>query len=172
MNPIEFFEIGKIVKSCGLKGRMKAVSYLESNGVLQSLDEVYVRQGKDETGPFKLKAVTVSGKSFFLEIEGIEDRKSANVLVGCQVLIPVSELKKLPEGEYYWRDIIGLKVVTEEGQVLGVIEAIFATGSNDVYVCRTDERELLLPGIAEVIRRIDLDQGVVVVRLLEGLWKP
>jgi 16S rRNA processing protein RimM len=169
MNPTEFFEIGKIVKSCGLRGRMKVVSFLESNGTLQSLDEVYVRQGRDETGPFKLKAVTVRGKSFFLEIEGVEDCESANALVGCQVLIPVSKLKKLPEGDYYWRDIIGLKVVTEEGQVLGVIEAIFATGSNDVYVCRTDERELLLPGIADVIRKIDIDQGMVVVRLLEGL---
>ncbi len=169
MNPTEFFEIGKIVKSCGLKGRMKAVSYLEYNSTLQPLDEVYVRQGRDETGPFKLKAFTVRGECFFLEIEGIEDRESANALAGSQVLIPASKLKKLPEGEYYWRDIIGLKVATEEGQVLGVIEAIFATGSNDVYVCRTDERELLLPSIADVIRKIDIDQGMVVVRLLEGL---
>lgn len=169
MNPTEFFEIGKIVKSCGLRGRMKAISYLESNGTLQSLDEVYIRQERDETGPFKLKDVTVRKKIFFLEIEGVEDCESANALAGCQVLIPVSMLKKLPEGEYYWRDILGLKVVTEEGQVLGIIETIFATGCNDVYVCRGDERELLLPGIADVIRKIDIDQGMVVVRLLEGL---
>jgi 16S rRNA processing protein RimM len=172
MNPTEFFEIGKIVKPCGLKGRMKAVSYLETDGAIQSFDEVYVRQGRDETGPFKLKAITVRGKSFFLEIEGVEDCESANALAGCEVLIPVNKLKKLAEGEYYWRDIIGLKVVTEEGQVLGVIETIFATGSNDVYVCRTDEREILLPGIADVIRKIDIDQGMMVVRLLEGLEKP
>jgi len=169
MNPTEFFEIGKIVKSCGLRGRMKAISYLESNGTLQSLDEVYIRRERDETGPFKLKAVIVRGKSFFLELEGVEDCESANALAGCQVLIPVNKLKKLPEGEYYWRDIIGLKVITEDGQILGTIETIFATGSNDVYVCRGDERELLLPGIADVIRKIDTDQGMVVVRLLEGL---
>ena len=169
MNPTEFFEIGKIVKSCGLRGRMKAISYLESNGTLQSLDEVYIRRERDETGPFKLKAVIVRGKSFFLELEGVEDCESANALAGGQVLIPVNKLKKLPEGEYYWRDIIGLKVITEDGQILGTIETIFATGSNDVYVCRGDERELLLPGIADVIRKIDTDQGMVVVRLLEGL---
>ncbi|HVO67564.1 MAG TPA: ribosome maturation factor RimM [Syntrophales bacterium] len=169
MNPTEFFEIGKIVRSCGLRGRMKAISYLESNSTLQSVDEVYVRQKRDKTGPFKLKAVTVRRKIFFLEIEGVEDRESADALAGCQVLIPVNKLEKLPEGEYYWRDIIGLKVVTEEGQVLGVIEAIFATGSNDVYVCRGGGRELLLPSIAEVIHKIDVDRGTVVVRLLEGL---
>ncbi|HYA13782.1 MAG TPA: ribosome maturation factor RimM [Syntrophales bacterium] len=169
MNSTEFFEIGKIVKSCGLSGRMKAISYLESNSVLQSIDEVYVKRERDETGPFKLKAITVKWRSFFLEIEGVEDRESADAIAGCQVLIPVNKLKKLPEGEYYWRDIIGLKAVTEEGRVLGRIESIFATGSNDVYVCRGDERELLLPGIADVIRKIDMDQGIMVVRLLEGL---
>jgi 16S rRNA processing protein RimM len=81
----------------------------------------------------------------------------------------VNRLRNLPEGEYYWRDIEGLKVITEEGKVLGTIESIFPTGGNDVYVVSGGEREILLPGIAEVIRKIDIDQGVMIVRLLEGL---
>jgi 16S rRNA processing protein RimM len=166
---MEFFEIGKIVKFCGLTCRLKLRSYLESNDTLQSLNEVYVRQGKDETGPFKLQGIQIRGKSVFLKMEGVGDIESAETLIGCQVLIPVDKLKKLPEDEYYWRDIIGLRVVTEEGHVLGVIEAILPTGGNDVYVCSGGEREILLPGIAEVIRKIDIDQGIMVVRLLEGL---
>ena len=169
MNPIKFFEIGKIVKSCGLKGRIKAVSYLESNDKLQDLEELYIGYGNEKKGPFKLKGIQSGGKSFFLEIEGVENLQSANALVGCQVLISTDKLEELPEGEYYWRDMIGLKVVTEEGSILGVIEAIFPTGSNDVYVCSGGEREVLLPGIADVIRRIDIDRGMMVVRLLEGL---
>jgi 16S rRNA processing protein RimM len=169
MNPTQFFEIGKIVKSCGLRGRMKAVSYLESNDKLQNLDELYIGQGEDEKGPFKLKGFRSRGKSFFLEIEGVGNLQSANAFVGCRVLIPADKLEELPEGEYYWRDMIGLKVVTEEGRFLGVIEAIFPTGSNDVYVCSGGEREVLLPGIADVIRKIDIDRGMMVVRLLEGL---
>ncbi len=169
MNPAQFFEIGKIVKSCGLRGRMKAVSYLESNGKLQNLDEVYIGQGKDKTGPLKLKGIRSRGKSFFLEIEGVENLQSANAFIGCQVLIAADKPEKLPEDEYYWRDMIGLKVVTEEGHVLGVIESIFPTGSNDVYVCGGGEREILLPGIADVIRKIDIDRGMMVVRLLKGL---
>ena len=85
------------------------------------------------------------------------------------MLIPADKLGDLPEGEYYWRDMIGLKVVTEEGRILGVIEAIFPTGSNDVYVCSGGEREVLLPGIADVIRKIDINRGMMVVRLLQGL---
>lgn len=169
MNPTKFFEIGKIVKSCGLRGRIKVVSYLESNDKLQDLDELYIGYGNERKGPFKLKGIQSRGKIFFLEIEGVENLQSANALIGCHVLIPMDKLEELPEGEYYWRDMIGLKVVTEEGSILGVIEAIFPTGGNDVYVCSGGEREVLLPGIADVIRRIDIDRGMMVVRLLEGL---
>jgi len=169
MNQTQFFEIGKIVKSCGLRGRMKAVSYLESNDKLQNLDELYIGQGEDKKVPFKLKGFQSRGKSFFLEIEGVENLQSANAFVGCRILIPADKLEELPEGEYYWRDMIGLKVVTEDGRFLGVIEAIFPTGSNDVYVCSGGEREVLLPGIADVIRKIDINRGMMVVRLLEGL---
>jgi 16S rRNA processing protein RimM len=169
MNPTQFFEIGKIVKSCGLKGRMKAVSYLESNDKLQDLNELYISYGNDRKGPFRLKGIRSRGKSFFLEIEGVENLQSAKALIGCQVLIPADKLEKLPEGEYYWRDMIGLKVVTEDGRILGVIDAIFPTGSNDVYVCSGGDREILLPGTADVIRKIDIGRGMMVVRLLEGL---
>ncbi len=169
MNPNQFFEIGKIVKSCGLKGRMKAVSYLESNDKLQDLNELYISYGNDRKGPFRLKDIRSRGKSFFLEIEGVENLQSAKALIGCQVLIPADKLEKLPEGEYYWRDMIGLKVVTEDGRILGVIDAIFPTGSNDVYVCSGGDREILLPGTADVIRKIDIGRGMMVVRLLEGL---
>jgi 16S rRNA processing protein RimM len=169
MNPTQFFEIGKIVKSCGLKGRMKAVSYLESNDKLQDLNELYISYGNDRKGPFRLKGIRSRGKSFFLEIEGVESFQSAKALIGCQVLIPADKLEKLPEGEYYWRDMIGLKVVTEDGRILGVIDAIFPTGSNDVYVCSGGDREILLPGTADVIRKIDIGRGMMVVRLLEGL---
>ncbi len=169
MNETQFFEIGKIVKSCGLKGRMKAASYLESNDKLRNLDELYIGCSNDMKGPFKVKCVQSRGKILFLEIDGVGDLESANAFVGCSILIPADKLEELPEGEYYWRDMIGLTVVTEEGCFLGVIEAVFPTGSNDVYVCSGGDREVLLPGIADVIRKIDIDRGTMVVRLLEGL---
>ena len=83
--------------------------------------------------------------------------------------MPRDKLARLPAGEYYWEELLGLQVVTEAGEVLGQIESIFPTGSNDVYVCRAGSREILLPGIADVVRRIDPQSGVMVVRLLEGL---
>jgi 16S rRNA processing protein RimM len=77
-------------------------------------------------------------------------------------------LEDLTEGEYYWRDIIGLDVYTQDGKRLGRIESVFPTGSNDVYVCK-GEREILIPAIADVIQGIDLDKNIMTVKLLEGL---
>jgi 16S rRNA processing protein RimM len=165
---MDFLEAGRIVKPCGLKGRIKALSYLESNDILQDLDEVSIKRGM-QVDTFRLKGIRTSGTCFFLDIDGIEDLESATALVGCEVMIPADKLKKLPEDEYYWRDIIGMEVITEEGHFMGRIETILPTGSNDVYVCTGGERELLLPAIAEVVRHIDLEQRRMVVRLLEGL---
>lgn len=169
MTLMELFVIGNIVKTSGLRGRLKVVSYIESNDTLQSLEEVYIRKGKDTKGPFRPKNVLVRRNNFLVDLEGVEDIEKAHAFVGCQMFISANKLSELAEDEYYWRDIKGLKVITEDGHVLGSIAAVFPTGSNDVYVCSGGEREILLPGIAEVIRAIDIEQGVMVVRLLDGL---
>jgi 16S rRNA processing protein RimM len=166
---MEFFAIGKIVKTSGLRGRLKAVSYMESHDTLRSLEEVYIRKGNDTKGPFTLKNILVRKNNFLVDMEGVEDIEKARAFVGCHMLISLNKLEILPEDEYYWRDITGLKVITENGHVLGSITSVFPTGSNDVYVCSGGEREILLPGIAEVIRTIDIERGVMVVRLLDGL---
>ncbi len=160
--------IGKIVKVHGLKGAVKVTPYLESNKILEDLKEVQIGLDKGPE-PFKIIKSRLAKKAFFIELEGVKDVATAGKLVGRELLIPSDRLEPLPENEYYWKDIIGLKVRTEAGEFLGKIETVFNTGSNDVYVCRGEEREILLPATAEVIRKIDLEKGEMIVRLLEGL---
>lgn len=166
---MELLEIGRIVRSHGFAGRMKVLSYLEAHDVLLTLAEVFVGPSVQKAVAFPLEAVQ-SGKGFFiLKLRGIEDADAAAKLVGSYAWMPSAGMKRLPEGEYYWKEIIGLKVVTEDHRVLGRIESVFPTGSNDVYVCRGGEREILLPAIGEVVRKVDTAGGVMVVRLPEGL---
>ena len=166
---MELLEIGRIVRSHGLAGRMKVLSYLEAHDVLRTLAEVFVGPSVQRAVAFPLDAVR-SGKGFFImKLRGIEDTDAAAKLVESYAWMPLASMKKLPEGEYYWREIIGLKVVTEDDQVLGRIESVFPTGSNDVYVCRGGEREILLPAIGEVVRKVDTAGRTMVVRLPEGL---
>lgn len=165
----DLLEIGEVVKPQGLRGQMRAVSYLDSGDILHQMDEVFIQKAGQPAASFRLKKIQTKKNTFFFELEGIQDVDAAVKLVGGRVLIPADRLKKLPEGEYYWHDLIGLQVITETGDALGRIETIFPTGSNDVYVCKSEHREILLPAIGDVIREIDLKKGIMVVRLLEGL---
>lgn len=94
---------------------------------------------------------------------------TARALVGHWLTAPPETSPDLPQGEYFHFQLIGLKAMTEEGEELGEVTEILATGSNDVYVVAGGQGEVLLPAISEVIREVDLDHGVMVVRLLEGL---
>ncbi len=142
---------------------------MESPEVLESLDEVFIGATKKTVLPFQITAVRIRKKNILLDLEGVKDIVASDALVGFHLFIPPDKLDVLQEDEYYWRDIVGLDVVTESGQKLGQIESIIPTGGNDVYVCTGGEREILLPAIEDVIRLVDIEKGVLVVRLLEGL---
>ena len=148
---------------------MKVVSFVDTQDISAELEFVYIQDNSEQKKLYNLRKIDISGKFLFIELTTIDDVDLAKTFVGCKVVIPRNFLKELPEGEYYWRDIIGLNVYSEEGKLLGQIESVFPTGSNDVYVCKGGEREILLPAIAEVIKLIDVDQKVMKVKLMEGL---
>ena len=82
----------------------------------------------------------------------------------------ITEAPALPAGQYYQHQLLGLKVVEESGEVLGTLSKIFNTGASDIYVVRDDSgKEILLPAISDVIKRIELEQKRIVVHLLPGL---
>jgi 16S rRNA processing protein RimM len=160
--------IGEIVKTRGLRGCLKVLAQVETQSIVAGLKFVYLEDVLGQQKCHGLRKLEVSGRFLFLELEDILNIDSAKALVGYKVLIPADMLEELAEGEYYWRDIIGLDVYSEEGKHLGRIESVFPTGSNDVYVCK-GEREILIPAIADVIQDINLDKNVMTVKLLEGL---
>jgi 16S rRNA processing protein RimM len=166
---MELLEIGRIIRPQGLAGRLKVLSYLESQDVLDGLNELFIGRSAEVATAFPLHAVQKGREFFILKLGGIEDKDTASRRVGSSVWMPSEAMEKLPDDEYYWREIIGLEVVTEEGRTLGRIESVFPTGSNDVYVCRGMGKEILLPAIGDVILKIDKDRRIMVVRLLKGL---
>jgi 16S rRNA processing protein RimM len=90
-------------------------------------------------------------------------------LVGNELCLKRCNLPKLTEDEYYWSDLIGLQVETDDGILLGVIFDIFETGSSDIYVVRNEKREYLIPAIGDVVKQVDLDSGKIIITPLEGL---
>ena len=97
------------------------------------------------------------------------DRDLAMRLAGYCLCVAQSEVPVAEEGEYFHYQLLGLKVRTVEGEELGELAEILETGSNDVYVVTSSAKELLLPALSNVVREIDIDSGVMVVNLPEGL---
>jgi 16S rRNA processing protein RimM len=104
-----------------------------------------------------------------LDLEGIPDRDAAEALRGWIVQVPETEAWKLPRGRFYWHQIIGLRVVTTDGEEVGTVAEILETGANDVYVVKGGGGERLIPAIKQVVTEIAPERGEMVVALLPGM---
>lgn len=104
-----------------------------------------------------------------LSVEGVTDRDSAEAIRGWLVQVPASEAWKLPRGRFYWHQIVGLRVVTTDGEEIGTVAEILETGANDVYVVKSAQGERLIPAIKQVVKKIAPERGEMVVELLPGL---
>lgn len=104
-----------------------------------------------------------------LKFEGIDSPGDARPLVEQWLTVPRDAVADPPEGEYFHFQLLGLRVVTAEGEALGNIAEIIETGSNDVYVVDGPAGQLLIPAISAVVQEVRLDRGMVVVRLMDGM---
>lgn len=161
----DLITIGKIVKQIGLGGRLKAVSYLASGETITRQQSVFIGHDVSSAVSHRITGITIKGKTIHLSLEGIETVEASANLKGRYLFLPRNALDPLEEDEYFWEDIIGLEVVNEDGEKLGVITSIIATGSNDVYVCEGPGGETLLPAVEGFIKKIDIHGGIVVASL-------
>ena len=105
-----------------------------------------------------------------IKFEGIENPEDADLLRGSYLLINRKDAKPLEEGTYYIVDLLGLEVYTDEGVLLGKVDDIFNTGSNDIYVVKDElGKQVLLPGIDDVIKQVDLENKKIIVHIILGL---
>jgi 16S rRNA processing protein RimM len=104
-----------------------------------------------------------------MQLEDVADRDAAESLRGWLVQVPEREAWKLPRGRYYWHQIVGLRVVTTDGEEIGTVAEILETGANDVYVVKGSGQERLIPAIKQVIKKIAPERGELVVELIPGM---
>ncbi len=161
-----FLAVGRVVRPHGLRGELLMQVLTDFPDRLQSVDTVFLGETHR---PHKVESARRHGQDMLLNLAEIDGREAAEAVRGQWVSIQLADAADLPPGRYYYYQIEGLNVFTEEGEALGRVVEILETGANDVYVVRSDEREILLPAIDTVIREIDLEGGRMVVHLLEGL---
>jgi 16S rRNA processing protein RimM len=159
--------IGRVSRPHGIQGEIK-IEYFnpEDPQFFSRYQMIFLQGDKGSPQPYRPLAVRPHKKFIVALLEGIRTRAEAEQLRGKSVLVDAAELPSLDTDEYYWHEILGMRVVTEEGGNVGTITEILPTGSNDVYVVHEGGREILIPALKEVIISIDKKGGTMVIRPL------
>lgn len=158
--------IGEVLRPQGLRGEVRVRVLTDFPERLRVLKRVYLGQ---TLKPAIVESVRFHQGCALLKFAGYDDRTAADSLRHAWVQIPVEEAMPLEEDEYYFYQIVGLAAWTAQGEYLGRVQEVLATGANDVYIIRGPKGEILLPAIEEVVREVDLEAGRLTVVLPEGL---
>lgn len=163
--------IGKAVKPFGVKGEMKIQSLTDFPERFKDLKKVHLVSPAGQELVVTVRSVRYVGGVPYLLFNGYDTPEDARTLNGWFLKVPEQEAMPLPEGRYYWYELIGMEVVSEEGETLGTIVDIFETGSNDIYVMKQGQREIYLPAIREVVKQVDRKTRRMVIHLMDGLME-
>lgn len=163
MSDNEYIDVGEVSGVFGIKGWVKVFSFTRPRENILNYSPWYLRK-KGEIREIKLIDGQRQGKLVIAALEGIGDREAAASIVGCNILIDKKQLPVPDKGEYYWADLVGLRVETGQGVGLGYVDHLLETGANDVLVVKDGKQERLIPFLQrQTVLRIDLENGVMVV---------
>lgn len=169
-----YYTVGTIVNTHGIKGEVRVIAttdFPESRFAVGSTLYLF-QQGQAKPLTLQVASMRKHKQFYLLSFEGKPSINDVEIYKQGTLKVTDNELETgdLQPGEYYYHQIVGLKVVTEDGEELGKIKEILAPGANDVWVVdRPGKDDLLLPKIDQVIKTVDLDAGQVTVELMEGL---
>ncbi len=162
-------EIGQIVNTFGIKGEVKVVPFTDDISRFDELKKVYIKN-KNQEKQYKIENVKYHKNMVLIKFSGIDKIEDAEMLKNKYLEIDREDAIPLEEGTYFIADLIGLEVYTEDGNLLGKVEDIYNTGSKDIYVVKDElGKQVLLPGIDEVIKNVDLENSKIIVHLIPGL---
>lgn len=164
----QYIAVGRIVRAHGVQGEVSMTVLTEFPERFEETEQVYLGNEFEAT-PYRLEGFRWHKKNLLLKLSGITDRTQAEQLRQQFVQVPVDEVVPLPDGEYYLFEIIGFQVITTDGEHLGVMTEVIETGANDVYVVQDNQRQILLPAIADVVKSVDVVKKQMVVELIDGL---
>lgn len=166
---MDFYKVGTMVNTHGIRGEMRVIATTD-------FPEERFQKGKqlfidnNEKTPVEIATVRPHKQFILVSFKDMQNINNVEKYKGMDLLVADADLQTLEEGEFYYKDIIGAEVVTEDGLSIGNVKEIFETGANDVWVVkRQGKDDLLLPMIEDVIKEVDVDNQKITIDLLEGL---
>ena len=162
---MELIEFGKIVNTHGLKGEVKVYSYTDNDSRILKLKKVYI-----DNVEYKVQSMKKYKSMFIMKLEGIDIIEDTSKIMNKMCFRQVEKNESNADEGYFIKDLIGIEVLNEQGNVLGTLKEVFQTGANDVYeIVDENNKSIYIPAIEKVVKSIDIKSKKMIVELMEGL---
>lgn len=165
---LEYLSIGQIVNTHGFRGEVKIYPLTVDMSRFEKLKEVYMEEN-NELVKYKVESIKFLRSTVAVKLKGIDSEEAANKLKGSYIKVDRKSAVKLPKDTYFICDLIDSEVYDEKGQLLGTVKDVLQTGSNDVYVVQSTGKDILIPALKDVVKKVDLTNKKIMVEMPEGL---
>lgn len=160
----QFITVGKIINTHGIKGEIKILPSTDDLKRFKELKEAYI-----DNNLVRIKGCKLQPKKVILKVEGIDSIEEAEKLKNKYIKVKREDAVELPCDTYYEADIVGCKVYDENEKILGTIDEVIHTGSNDVYWIK-GQKEILIPALKQIVINVDIQNKKIVIKPLE-VWQ-
>ena len=165
----KYFRVGVLANTHGIRGEVKVYPTTDDINRFKKLKKCILDTGKEYID-LNVESVKFFKNMVILKFKEYNNINDIECYKGKDILVSRDNAVKLEKGEYYIADILGAKVILEDGSEFGVLEDVMQTGANDVYVVKTlDNKEVLLPKIDECVKKLDIENKIVTVHIMKGL---
>ncbi len=161
--------LGRLGKPHGIHGELRLLPYSHPCVALRAGYSVMLGHSAGRAQQHYVEKVRTQAPVLVLKLRGVDSREGAVALRGAELSISEDQLPRLQAGELYCYQLVGLRVLTTAGETIGTITDTFFGGAHDVWVVRARRREVLIPAVDGIVRRVDLSGGQVVIEPPLGL---
>ena len=165
----QYLRVGVISSTHGVRGEVMVYPTTDDPARFKKLKKVILDMGREQR-ELAIESVKFFKNMVILKFKGIDNINDVEMYRGMDLLITRDQAVRLAPNENFIVDLIGLKAVTDDGKELGVLKDVMLTGANDVYVIETEEKkEILIPAIPDCVLDVNLEEGTILIHLLDGL---
>ena len=162
-----FVLIGKFRRPHGIRGEVRMTVLTDYPELISPGQVIYA--GEKYTA-YTVREIRWHGGDMLVSLKELPDRTAVEIFRNIMVYMKSEDMPELPEGDYFIHQLVGMEVITDQGEKLGILKEILITGANDVYLVESPEgKELLLPAIEDVVLDINQDSGQILVHIIPGL---
>ena len=165
----DLLQVGVITSTHGIRGEVKVFPTTDDPNRFRKLKQVILDTGKEQLD-MEIASVKFFKNQVIVKFKGIDDINDVEKYRKAGLYVTRENAVPLGENEYFIADLIGLKVISDDEEELGVIDDVLQTGANDVYIVKKEQTpDLLIPAIKDCIKNVNIEEGTMIVHLLPGL---